>query len=79
MSARPHSYSGVALVCPVTVPYVRRSERDAAWFIGRCLAQMLDTAGVDKADIDGLSVASFTLAPDSAVSTSTGLTVSGAP
>ena len=68
MSARSHSYSGVALVCPVTVPYVRDSEHGAAWFIGRALAGLIEKAGFHKSDIDGLSISSFTLAPDSAVS-----------
>lgn len=68
MKARPKSYAGVALICPVTVPYVRHSERGAAWFIGRALAGLIEASGIAKSDIDGLSVSSFTLGPDSAVS-----------
>ena len=68
MSDHPSSYSGVALVCPVTAPYVRHSERGAAWFIGRALAELIQAGGLAKTDIDGLSVSSFTLAPDNAVS-----------
>lgn len=64
----PRDYSGIALVCPTTVPYVRHSEHGAAWFIGRALARMLADSGLGKSDIDGLSVSSFTLAPDTAVS-----------
>jgi acetyl-CoA acetyltransferase len=61
------SYEGVALAAPVTVPYVRYSIRSAHWFAARALAEMLRTAGIAKDRIDGLCVASFTLAPDTAV------------
>jgi acetyl-CoA acetyltransferase len=61
-------YSGVALVCPVTVTYTRHSDHGAAWFIGRALATMIEQSGLAKSDVDGLSVSSFTLAPDTAVS-----------
>jgi len=64
----PRDWSGVALLCPVTVPYQRRSERGAAWFIGRALAELLDKSGCSKSDIDGLSISSFTLSPDGAAS-----------
>ena len=68
MTARPHTYEGVALIAPVTVPYVRYSGHSAAWFIGSALAAMLQSSGLQKDAVDGLSVSSFTLAPDSAVS-----------
>ena len=61
------SYRDVVLAAPVTVPYVRFSTRGAHWFLGRALAQILTTAKIPKERIDGLAVASFTLAPDSAV------------
>lgn len=62
------SYEGVALVAPVTVPYVRYSDHSAHWFLGRALAEMVKQSGIERTDIDGLAVASFTLAPDTAVS-----------
>jgi acetyl-CoA acetyltransferase len=62
------NYAGVALLAPVTVPYERDSDHGAAWFIGRCVAELLAGTGVDKADLDGLALASMTLAPDSVVS-----------
>ena len=65
MTAR--SYEGVALCCPVTEPYVRRSEHGAAWFLARTLQRLLDASGMAKPDIDGLCVSSFTLHPDTAV------------
>jgi acetyl-CoA acetyltransferase len=67
MANRVASYDGVAVAVPVTVPYERFSIRGAHWFIARALKQLVDGAGISKADIDGLCVASFTLAPDSAV------------
>jgi acetyl-CoA acetyltransferase len=60
-------YDDVVLAAPVTVPYVRYSIRGAHWFLGRTLAGLIEAAGVAKSRIDGLCVASFTLAPDSAV------------
>ncbi|MBS0560646.1 MAG: thiolase family protein [Proteobacteria bacterium] len=65
MSAR--GYDGVALCCPVTEPYVRRSEHGAAWFLSRALRRLLDASGLAKDAIDGLCASSFTLAPDNAV------------
>lgn len=69
MAARPfpRSYDGVAICCPVTEPYVRRSEHGAAWFLARTLRRLLDAAGIRKSDIDGLCLSSFTLHPDTAV------------
>ena len=60
-------YADVVLAAPVTVPYVRYSIRGAHWFLGRALAQLLTAANIQKQRIDGLAVASFTLAPDTAV------------
>ncbi|MBV8742793.1 MAG: hypothetical protein JOZ12_13475, partial [Sinobacteraceae bacterium] len=63
-----HSTYHEAVVCvPVTVPYVRYSVRGAHWFVARALVGLLKDSGLHKADIDGLCVSSFTLAPDSAV------------
>ena len=64
---QPASYDDVALVAPVTVPYERFSEHGAQWFFGRALAELVKGAGLDKKDIDGLAVSSFTLAPDSVI------------
>ena len=60
-------YQGVAVAVPVTVPYVRYSIRAAHWWLARCLAELLKQSGLRKDDIDGLSVSSFTLAPDTAI------------
>jgi acetyl-CoA acetyltransferase len=66
MTAR--GYDGVALCCPVTEPYVRRSDHSAAWFLTRTLRRLLDAGGIAKAEVDGLCVSSFTLGADTAVS-----------
>jgi len=65
MSRKP--YDGVAVAVPVTVPYVRYSIRAAHWWLARCLAELLKGSGLRKEDIDGFSVSSFTLAPDTAI------------
>ncbi len=66
MSAR-QSYAGVAVVVPVTIPYVRYSTRSAHWWLGRALAALIRGSGLAKGDIDGVCVSSFTLGPDTAV------------
>jgi len=60
-------YEGVAVAVPVTVPYVRYSIRAAHWWLARCLIGLLEKSGLEKDNIDGLAVSSFTLAPDSAI------------
>jgi len=65
--AVPRGYDGVVLAVPVTVPYVRHSTDSAQWWVGRALAGLALGAGVSHRDFDGLSVASFSLAPDSAI------------
>ena len=60
-------YDGVAVCAPVTIPYRRYSVEAAQWWMGRALKALIDTAGIRSEDIDGFSVSSFTLAPDSAI------------
>src|SRR5215471_16050140 len=61
------AYDGVALCAPVTVPYRRYSTDSAHWWIGRALQALTKAAGLRPKDLDGLSVSSFTLAPDAAI------------
>lgn len=61
----PSSYQGIALVCPVTLGYSKTSEHSASWFIGSVLRELINNAGINKQDIDGLAISSFSLAPDS--------------
>lgn len=65
--ATPRGYDGVVLAVPVTVPYVRFSTRPAQWWVGQALAGLAAGARMSHRDFDGLSVASFSLAPDSAI------------
>ncbi|GHC72167.1 thiolase family protein [Limoniibacter endophyticus] len=65
--ARRCNYEGVVLTTPVTVPYERFSDRAAHHWIGRALRGVLDASLLEKSAIDGLAVASFSLAPDNAV------------
>src|SRR5881394_1503805 len=61
------SYEGVAVAVPVTVPYVRYSIRAAHWWLARCLAGLLSASKLKKEEIDGFSISSFTLSPDTAI------------
>src|ERR671914_2655579 len=70
MSDRPSrrtSYDGVVACAPVTIPYRRYSVHTAHWWVGRALRGVLDVTGLEAADIDGLSLSSFTIGPDTAV------------
>lgn len=58
------SFEGIAIIAPTSLPYVRYSEHSAVSFFGRTLREMLESASIDKNEIDGLSIASFSLAPD---------------
>jgi acetyl-CoA acetyltransferase len=60
-------YEGVAVAVPVTVPYARYSIRSAHWWLAKALSQILQQSGLKKADIDGLTISSFTLQPDTAI------------
>ena len=61
------SYEGVVLAAPVTVPYVRYSIRAAHWWLARAFSELLKSSGLKKEDVDGVTVSSFTLAPDTAI------------
>lgn len=67
MTRQRSSYEGVAVTVPVTVPYVRYSTHAAHWFIGQALQALVRESGIAKEQIDGLTVSSFSLAPDTAV------------
>jgi acetyl-CoA acetyltransferase len=60
-------YDGVVLAAPVTVPYVRYSIRAAHWWLARAFSGVLTKSGLKKEAVDGLTVSSFTLAPDTAI------------
>jgi acetyl-CoA acetyltransferase len=79
MSAVRHageSTTDAVLTVPVTVPYVRSSSHSAHWFVARALDGLLHASHLDKREIDGLCCASFTLAPDTAVTLTQHLDVS---
>ncbi len=67
MSTRRLGYEGVAVAVPVTVPYQRYATQGAHWFVGQALKGLLDATGLDKRQIDGLTISSFSLGPDTAV------------
>lgn len=61
------SYDGVVIAAPVSVPYVRYTNETAHWWIARALREVLQVAGLAPRALDGLSVSSFTLFPDTPV------------
>ena len=63
----PASYDGVALVAPFSTPYQRYSIDTAHHWIATALRGSLRAAKLTPQDLDGFSVASFTLFPDTAV------------
>ena len=70
------AYDDVAVAVPVTVPYVRYATQGAHWFIGQALAALLRESGLAKEQIDGLTISSFSLGPDTAVGVTQHLGVS---
>ena len=64
---RRHPYDGVVLTAPVSVPYVRYTNETAHWWIARALREALKIIDMTPQELDGLSVSSFTLAPDTPV------------
>jgi acetyl-CoA acetyltransferase len=62
------SYEGVAIVAPTTFGYAKSSPHEVPWFVGSTLREMLAAAGLSKADVDGLIVASYRMAPDNTAS-----------
>ena len=66
MAAR-RSYDGVVICAPVTIPYRRFSTNSAHWWIGRALRELTQRTGLRPQDLDGLSVSSFTIGPDTGI------------
>jgi acetyl-CoA acetyltransferase len=64
---RRQGYEGVAVCAPISIPYRRYSVNSAHWWIGRALHALTQRTGLKPTDLDGLSVSSFTLAPDTSV------------
>jgi acetyl-CoA acetyltransferase len=60
------SFSGAAVAVPVKTPYSRVKEHSVAWYIGHVLKKLLDTSGLQKSEIDGLALSSYSNTPDSA-------------
>jgi len=60
------SFNGIAVAVPVKTPYSRVKEHSVAWYIGTVLKKLLDAGGLQKSDIDGLALSSYSNHPDSA-------------
>ena len=67
MKRRQKPYKDIVLTSPVTIDYVRYSNRSAHWFLAKSLRGVIESAGVDLNEVDGLCVSSFQLLPDTAV------------
>jgi len=65
--SRRRAYDGVVVCAPVTIPYRRYSTNSAHWWIGRALQALTRHSGLRPKDLDGLSVSSFTVGPDTAI------------
>ena len=63
-------YDGVVIAAPVTIPYRRYSTNTAHWWVGRAVHEVIHKAGLKPGDIDGLSLSSFTVGPDTAIGVS---------
>ena len=59
-------YEGIVVAAPVSVAYERYSPEPAHWWLARALSALGAASGLGADDIDGLSVSSFTLFPDTA-------------
>jgi acetyl-CoA acetyltransferase len=64
---RRKGYDGIVAAVPLTIPYKRYSIESAHWWLASVLSELTARCGILPSDIDGLSVSSFTLAPDTAV------------
>lgn len=61
-------FDGAAVVCGVEVPYRRQApEHTTGDLLAQAFALALAQSGFDAREVDGLGVASFTLAPDHAI------------
>src|ERR1044072_7244574 len=60
-------YDGIVIAAPVTIPYRRYSTNTAHWWVGRAVREVVQRAGLRSSDIDGLSLSSFTVGPDTAI------------
>ncbi|MEE9272721.1 MAG: thiolase family protein [Robiginitomaculum sp.] len=61
-------YGDVVVTAPISVPYIRFSDKRTNYWLGCALAQVCQASGLRHTEIDGLSISSFKLNPDSAAS-----------
>ena len=66
-SGKRRAYDDIYAVAPVSLPYQRYSTKATQWWIGGALRELSRASGISHRQFDGLSLASFTLAPDPAV------------
>jgi len=62
---RSQSYQGVALVAPVSYAYQKQDDSHSApWYIGGVLRELINQAGIEKSEVDGFAVSSFSMGVD---------------
>lgn len=64
MAVSAAGYEGVVLAAPFSLVPQRRSQKSTQRLVAEVLAGVLAAAGLPARELDGLSLASFTLAPD---------------
>ena len=60
-------YEGIVAAVPVSIPYQRYTPDSAHWWIAKALGALVRDGRITPRDIDGFTVSSFTLFPDTAV------------
>lgn len=57
-------FQDIVLTAPISFGYQKFSDHSATWFAGNVLREMLQVSGLEKSAVDGFSLSSFSLAPD---------------
>ncbi len=70
------SAQSIAVTVPISQNFGRFSSDESPLFFARALKALLDASGLNKTDIDGLAVSSFSHAPDPAIALSRSLGLS---
>ena len=61
---KPRDFDDIVLTSPVSFGYAKFSEQSAIWFASQVLRKLLQASNLEKRQINGLSLSSFSLAPD---------------
>ena len=70
------TYQGLAVATPISLMFGRFSNASTPLLFARALKELLEQSGLQKTDVDGLAVSSFSLSPDPAIALSRSLGLS---